>query len=218
MSPLVIVVTSVSARKWSPSWTNENILFTKSEITSECHDIFWWNKKYYFNEWLGQTISLSILIFWQWLWPNFYPKWSKFAQNWSKNVLFPHFSELSLVLFAKTFLKTVQTFIMSHSLKLFFVGWGSQGVQEQPDIAFLSRFTPICWHIFRKLPLNSILITIRVPLKLFFKKNCFGLSNRPENGPKLAQNVLFPYFSELFLVFLLKNSSKQYRVSQLVRV
>ena len=91
-------------------------------------------------------------------------------------------------------------------------------VQKQPDIAFLSRFTPICWNIFRKLPLNSILIAIRVPLKLFFKKNCFGLSNRLENGPKLAQNALFPYFSELFLVFLLKHSSKQYRVSQLVTI
>ena len=29
-------------------------------------------------------------------------------------------------------------------------------------------------------------------------------------GPKMAQNVLFPYFSELFLVLLLKHSSKQY--------
>ena len=38
-------------------WTNQNVLFTKSAITSECHNIFGWNKKHYFNEWLGQAMS-----------------------------------------------------------------------------------------------------------------------------------------------------------------
>ena len=63
-----------------------------------------------------------------------------------------------------------------------------------------------------------MLIAIRVPLKLFFKQNCFELSNGPKNGPKLAQNALLPYFLELFSVFLLKHSSNQYRISQWVMV
>ena len=88
---------SVLARKWTPSRINENILFTKSAITSECHNIFGWNKKHYFNEWLGQTMSLSILIFWESLWPKFYPKWSKLVQN----ALFPLFSEWFLVFLLK---------------------------------------------------------------------------------------------------------------------
>ena len=33
----------------------------------------------------------------------------------------------------------------------------------------------------------------------------------------MAQNALFPYFSELFLVFLLKHPSEQYRLSQWVK-
>ena len=90
--------TSVLARKWLSSWINENILFTKSAITSECHNIFGWNKKYYFNEWVGQTMSLSILIFWESLWPKFYPI---FPQNWAQNAFFPLFSELFLVFFLK---------------------------------------------------------------------------------------------------------------------
>ena len=38
------------------------------------------------------------------------------------------------------------------------------------------------------------------------------------NGLKMAQNALFPYFSELFLVFLLKHPVEQYKLSQWVIV
>ena len=38
------------------------------------------------------------------------------------------------------------------------------------------------------------------------------------NGLKMAQNALFPYFSELFLIFLLKHPTEQYRFSQWVIV
>ena len=87
---------------------------------------------------------------------------------------------------------------------------GPETAQISPKLQFCQDFTQICWDIFLKLPLNSMLIAITVPLKLFFFKYCFGLSNGPENGPKLAQNALFPYFSELFCVFLLRHSSNQY--------
>ena len=79
------------------------IYFSQNQqyITFECHNILGWNKKHYFNEWLGQTMSRSILIFWQSLWPNFYPKWSKFAQNWTQNNLFPLFWLFFLVFLLK---------------------------------------------------------------------------------------------------------------------
>ena len=141
---------------------------------------------------------------------------------------FSSFLRIIFGVFAKTFFKTVQTFKMGHSLKLpvkkniFLQGGAPRGSRKspnQPKIAVLTRFTQICWDIFHKLPLNSMLIAIRVPLKLCcFFLNCFGLSNGPKNGQKLAQNALFPYSLELFLVFLLKHSSKQYRLSKLVIV
>ena len=113
---LILLLTSVLARKWLSSWINENILFTKSAITSECHNIFGWNKKYYFNEWVGQTMSLSILIFWESLWPKFYPI---LPQNWAQNALFPLFSELFLVFLLKHSSKQyrLSKWVM-HSLKL----------------------------------------------------------------------------------------------------
>ena len=93
---------------------------------------------------------------------------------------------------------------------------GSRNSPNYPKMAFLLRFTPICWDIFHKLPLNSILIVVRVSLKLFFEKKCFRLSNGPKNDPKLAQNALFSYSSEFFFVFLLKRPWKQDRPSQWV--
>ena len=130
---------------------------------------------------------------------------------------FPPFLRIIFGVFVETSLKTVHTFLMGHILKFpakksFFCRAGSQrGPEEnspkQVKIAFLSRFTPICWDIFHKLPLNNMLLAIRVPLKHFFKKLLWlgGVM-----GPKMAQNALFPYFSELFLVLLLKHSSKHY--------
>ena len=130
---------------------------------------------------------------------------------------FPPFLRIIFGVFVETSLKTVHTFLMGHILKFpakksFFCRAGSQrGPEEnspkQVKIAFLSRFTPICWDISHKLPLNNMLLAIRVPLKHFFKKLLWlgGVM-----GPKMAQNALFPYFSELFLVLLLKHSSKQY--------
>ena len=128
---------------------------------------------------------------------------------------FPPFLQINFCVFVETSLKSVHTFLMGHILKfpakkIFFLQGGLPGGPE-----FLSRFAPICWDIFHKLLLNNMLLAIRVPLKhIFF--NCLGLSNGPENDPKLAQNTLFHYFAELFLVLLLKLSSKQYRVSQWV--
>ena len=65
---------------------NENVLFTKSAITSECHNTFWWNKKtaIWINDLLKQcnvtflnfnilTITVTQLL----------PK-MKNGQNWSK--------------------------------------------------------------------------------------------------------------------------------------
>ena len=184
---------TVSARKWPPSWTNKNILFTKSGITSECHNIFGWNKKHYFNEWLAQTMSLSSLIFWQWLWPKFYLKCSKLVQKSGPKCSFSPFLRIIFGVFVKTSLKTVQTFIMEHTLKFpaknnfFFARWGSQGVHAN------------CHQ-------NSI--------EIFF----FVIALGWVLGPTMAQNTLFPCFSELFLVFLLKHSSNQYRVLHWVMV
>ena len=46
-----------------------------------------------------------------------------------------------------------------------------------------------------------MLLAIRVPLKHFFK-NCFGLSNEPENGPKcpfsLFLGIIFGAFAKTF--------------------
>ena len=71
----------------------------------------------------------------------------------TQNALFPYFSELLLVFFAKTSLRTVQTFAMGHSLKFpakifFLLGGAPRGSRNSPNyhkIAFLSRFPPICW-------------------------------------------------------------------------
>ena len=162
------------SRKWPSSWTNENILFTKSAITSECHNIFGWNRKH-FNGCLGQTMPLSILIFWQSLWPQFYPKCSNLAQN----ALFPYFSELFLVLLLKYPWKPhrvsqwVRVWHFQPKRKFFFQGWAPKGSRSSPNwpkIACFSRFTPICWNISHKLLLSIMLIAIRVPLKLFKNK------------------------------------------------
>ena len=128
-----------SVRKWPLFWTNENVLFTKSAITSECHNIFGWNKKH-FNEWLGQTMSLSNLIFWQSLWPNFNPKWS----NWPKIGPKMPFFLISLNYFWCFCSNIIQNstefhnwswFKISSQKKKFFAGRGSQGVQKQPKLA-----------------------------------------------------------------------------------
>ena len=139
---------------------------------------------------------------------------------------FPSFLRIIFGVFVETSLKTVHTFLMGHILKFpakksFFCRASCQGGPEenspmQVKIAFLKRFIPICWDIFHKLPLNNMLLAIRVPLKHFL--NCFRLSKGSGNGPKLVQNAIFPYFSGFFLVPLLKHSSKQYRVSQWVMV
>ena len=137
---------------------------------------------------------------------------------------FPPFLHICFGVFVETSLKTAHTFLMGHILKFLaknflFAGraprW-SRNSPTQVKIVFLSRFTPICWAFFAKLPLNNMLLATRVPLKHF--QNRFRLSNGSENGPKLAQNALFPYFLGFFLVPLLKHSSKQYRVSQWVLV
>ena len=65
--------------------------------------------------------------------------------------------------FAKAFFKTAQSFTMGHCLKFppkknFFCRTGLPGGPETAqtiEIAFLSRFTPICQDIFHKLPLNG---------------------------------------------------------------
>ena len=66
---------------------NENILFTKSAITSECHNIFWWNKKQLFelmtysNSAINATfLNFNILTITV---TQLLPK-MKNGQNWSK--------------------------------------------------------------------------------------------------------------------------------------
>ena len=132
----------------------------------------------------------------------------------AQNALFPYFSELFLVFLLKH--PSEQYRLPQRVKENFFLPGGcpsgSRNSPNYPKITFLSRFTPIYWDIFHKLPLNSILKSIIVSLKLFL--SCFGL----ENDPKLTQNALFRYFLELFLVFLLKHPSEQYRLPQWVIV
>ena len=122
---------------------NENIRFTKSAVTSECHNIFWWNKKQLFElmTYSNNAMSLSwILIFWQSLWPNFYPKW-KMVKIGPKLGLklkcpFPPFLRIIFGVFVETSLKTVHTFLMGHILKfpakkVFFAGQAPKGVQKK---------------------------------------------------------------------------------------
>ena len=137
---------------------------------------------------------------------------------------FPPFLRIIFGAFVETSLKTVHTFLMGHILKFpakksFFAGRAPKGVQKKTaqsrsKLHFCQdSHLYIYWDIFHKLPLNNILLAIRVPLKHFFFKLLWlgGVM-----GPKMAQNALFPYFSELFLVLLLRHSSKHYRVSQWV--
>ena len=56
------------------------IYFSQNQQSAECHNIFGWNDKQHFNECFGKAMSLSILIFWQLLCPQFCLKWSKLAQ------------------------------------------------------------------------------------------------------------------------------------------
>ena len=129
------------------------------------------------------------------------PKLVKIGPKLGPKCTFPFsLNYFCFVFFAKISFKTMQSFTMGHSLafstkKNFFLqGADPRGFRNhhQPKIACFSRLTA----------LNSILIVMEVRLKLFFKKNCFGLNNGPENSPKLVQNVIFPYLSELFLFFL----------------
>ena len=138
----------------------------------------------------------------------------------TQNALFPYFSELFLVFLLKhpseQYRLPQWVIVWNFQPKKFFLWVGaprwSRNSPNYPKIAFLLRFTPICWDIFHKLPLNSILISIRISLKLFFEKNASGWVM----GPKMTQNALFSYSSELFFVFLLKHPSKQGRPSQWV--
>ena len=152
----------------------------------------------------------------------------KNGQNWSKigpeaKMPFSPFLGIIFGVFVETSLKTVHTFLMGHILKFpaksFFCRAAPKGVQKKTaqsrsKLHFCQDLhLYICWDIFHKLPLNNILLAIRVPLKHFFLK-LLWLGR--VMGPKMAQNALFPYFLELFLVLLLRHSSKHYRVSQWV--
>ena len=120
---------------------NENIFFTKSAITSECHNTFWWNKKQLFElmTYSNNAMSLSwILIFWQSLWPNFYPKY-KMVKVGPKlldlKCPFPPFLQIIFGVFVETFLKTVHTFLMGHILKFPAKKKFLQGGLRGPEIA-----------------------------------------------------------------------------------
>ena len=66
-----------------------------------------------------------------------------------KNALFPLFSELFLIFLLK-YPSKLQIFTMGHNLKF------------PAKKRFFSRFTPICWGIFHKLPLNNMLKSRKV--------------------------------------------------------
>ena len=99
----------------------------------------------------------------------------------AQNALFPYFSELFLVFLLKhpseQYRLPQWVIVWNFQPKKFFllVGAprGSRNNPNYPKIAFLLRFTPICWDIFHKLPRNSIQIAISVSLKLF-EKNASG--------------------------------------------
>ena len=133
---------------------NENILFTKSAITSECHNIFWWNKKQLFElmTYSNNAMSLSwILIFWQSLWPNFYPKCKmvKVGPKLGLKCPFLPFLQIIFGVYVETSLKTVHTFLMGHILKFpakknFFCRLGS-GVQKQHKVGQNCIFVKIIY-------------------------------------------------------------------------
>ena len=135
---------------------NENVLFTKSAITSECHNTFWWNKKtaIWINDLLKQcnvtflnfnilTITVTQLL----------PK-MKNGQNWSKigpeaKMPFSPFLRIIFGVFVETSLKTVHTFLMGHILKFpakknFFCRLGS-GVQKQHKVGQNCIFVKIIY-------------------------------------------------------------------------
>ena len=159
-----------------------------SRFTPICWDIF---HKLLLNSILKPIIAPLKLFFkllWAWKWPKIGPKCP-----------FSLFLGIIFGVFAKTSLRTVQTSTMDHSLKFqpkkFFLPCGapsgSRNSSNYPKIAFLLRFTPICWDIFHKLPRNSILIAITVSLKLFFEKNASGWVM----GPKMIQSwPKMPFF------------------------
>ena len=107
------------------------------------------------------------------------------------------------VLFPKTSLRTVQAFTMGQR-KFFLPGGAPRGSRNRPNypkFAFLSRFTRISWGIFHKLLLNSILKSIIVPLKLFFK--LLWARKWPKIGPKcpfsLFLGIIFGVFAKTSL-------------------
>ena len=117
----------------------------------------------------------------------------------AQNALFLYFSELFLLLLLKhpseQYRLPQWVIVWNFQPKKFFLWVGaprwSRNSPNYPKIAFLLRFTPICWDIFHKLPRNSILIAITVSLKLFFEKNASGWVM----GPKMIQSwPKMPFF------------------------
>ena len=95
----------------------------------------------------------------------------------AQNALFHYFSELFSVFLLKQS-SSQYSFTMGHGLKFpakkifFFARQGFQGVQKQPKLAQncifvqIYLYTPICWDIFHKLPLNNMLTAIKVAFYL----------------------------------------------------
>ena len=146
---------------------NENVLFTKSAITSECHNTFWWNKKtaIWINDLLKQcnvtflnfnilTITVTKLL----------PK-MKNGQNWSKirpeaKMPFSPFSPNYFWCFCWNIpLKTVHTFLMGHILKFpakknFFLqdGLPRGSRRKQPKVGQNCIFVKISTYLLRHFP------------------------------------------------------------------
>ena len=115
----------------------------------------------------------------------------------AQNALFHYFSELFSVFLLKQS-SSQYSFTMGHGLKFpakkifFFARQGFQGVQKQPKLAQncifvkIYLYTPICWDIFHKLPLNNMLIAIKVAFYLIALNKVMG--------PNMAQNCPFNRF------------------------